>query len=259
MKRFNAFLACLAGALVLAQAASATAGVPVTLRRDVSSGPSITLGDLFDGAGPAAGVPVGTGAPSGLNAVLDASAVARIAHANGLDWNNADGIRRIIVRGLAEAPRAGGRSSQMAQVLTYTRSLMAGDMVRPEDLSFTEMPSFSAPQDAPRDASDIIGKVARQPLRSGAAVSSRDVSNAQVIKRDDLVQVEYHAEGISLTLQGKAMGAAAVGDSFSVMNTSSKKVIQAVAVGPDQAVVGPEAAQIKSAAYPNITKFADNR
>jgi flagella basal body P-ring formation protein FlgA len=85
------------------------------------------------------------------------------------------------------------------------------------------------------------------------------VSNAQVIKRGDLIEVAYHSDGISLTLQANAMASAAVGDTINVMNPSSKKVIQAVAVGPDQAVVGPEAAEIKAASYPNLSQFADNR
>jgi flagella basal body P-ring formation protein FlgA len=254
-------IAWLVGALVVLQAASAFAGAPVTLKRDLASGPQITLGDLFDGAGDAAPVVVGAGAPVGLNAVLDAGVVARIAHSNGLDWDNASGIRRIIVRSLPTAPTAAAsRASQMVQVLTYARSLMAGELIKPEDLTFAQIPAFQAPQEAPREANDVIGKVARIPLRSGAPVSVRDVSNAQVIKRDDLIEVAYHADGISLVLQAKAMSAAAVGDTLNVMNTTSNKVIQAVAVGPDQAVVGPEAAQIKSAAYPNLSsQFADNR
>ena len=39
----------------------------------------------------------------------------------------------------------------------------------------------------------------------------------------------------------------AVGDPVAVMNTNSKKVIQAVVTGPDQAVVGPEADAIRAA------------
>ena len=260
MIRLSTLLPWLVGVLVVFQAASAFAGAPVTLKRDLASGPQITLGDLFDDAGAAAPVVVGTGAPVGLNAVLDAGAVERIAHSNGLDWANPSGIRRIIVHSLAVAPAASaGHASPMVQVLTYTHSLTAGELVKPEDLTFTEVPAFSAPQDAPRDANDIIGKVARMPLRSGAPASVRDVSNAQVIKRGDLIEVAYHDDGISLVLQANALSAAAIGDTLNVMNPSSKKVIQAVAVGPDQAVVGPEAAQIKSAAYPSLSQFADNR
>jgi len=261
MTRRASIIAWLIGAAVALQSVSAFAGAPVTLKRDLASGPQITLGDLFDGAGASASVVVGNGAPVGLNAVLDAGVVERIAHSNGLDWNNDSGIRRIIVRSLSVAPVAGtGRGSQTAQVLSYAHNLMAGELIKPDDLTFSEIPAFQAPQDAPRDANDVIGKIARVPVRAGAPVSTRDISNAQVIKRGDLIEVAYHADGISLVLQANAMSGAAVGDTLNVMNPSSKKVIQAVAVGPDQAVVGPEAAQIKAAAYPNLSsQLADNR
>jgi len=251
-------------AVCMALATAASAGTPVALRPDPFSGPAITLGDLFDGAGPAARVVVGNGAPAGLNAVLDAGQVQQIAHINGLDWANPKGIRRIIVHGggvTAEAaPVASATSSaKMVEVLSYARSLAAGEVVQPGDITYAKVPAFQAPQDAPRDASDIIGKAARRPLRSGTAVSTLDVTAAQVIKRDDMIAVAFHAEGMTLTLQGKALGAAAMGETLNVMNLNSKKVIQAVAVGPDQAVVGPEAEQIKSTGLPAGVQIAANR
>ena len=105
----------------------------------------------------------------------------------------------------------------------------------------------------------IIGKAARRPLRSGTAVASLDVTAAQVIRRDDMIAVAFHAEGMTLTLQGKALGGAAMGETLNVMNPTSKKVIQAVAVGPDQAIVGPEAEQIKAAGLPAGVQIAANR
>jgi len=258
-------LAFAIAALSLALATSASAGTPVTLRADPASGPSITLGDLFDGAGPAARITVGNGAPAGLNAVLDAGQVQQIAHMNGLDWTNARGVRRIIVHGGAVATEAAPSAvaavaGKTVEVLTYARSLAAGEVVQPADLTYAKVPVFQAPQDAPRDAADIIGKAARRPLRSGTVVASLDVTAAQVIKRDDMIAVAFHAEGMTLTLQGKALGGAAMGETLNVMNLTSKKVIQAVAVGPDQAVVGPEAEQIKTAGAPGaFLQYAANR
>ena len=235
--------------------APAHAGVPVTLRMDTTDADGrITLGDLFDGvSGPAANIVI---APRmGPTAVLEAGQVQVSARRAGFDWSNSNGIRRIIVREgqdnggvstggktLAGAPRGN------VEVLAYARSLTAGEIVQPQDLVWVKM--AGAPMDAPRDADAVIGLAAKRPLREGAAVQSRDVAAAQVIKTGDLVTVTYDDGGISLSLQGKAMAAAATGDVFAVQNTLSKKIIQAVATGPGAAAVGPQAQGLQARSQP---------
>jgi flagellar basal body P-ring formation protein FlgA len=51
---------------------------------------------------------------------------------------------------------------------------------------------------------------------------------------------------VALTLQGKAVSGAAVGETLSIQNTASKKIIEAVATGPGSAVVGPQAQALKA-------------
>lgn len=227
----------------LAAATSAFADQPVRLRGAPAARGPITLGDLFDNAGEAAPVVIGTPAPVGQSAVLDAGAVQRLARQHGLDWDNAAGVRRIQVLSVASAEHAG----HTVEVLAYTHSLMAGDVIQAGDLGYAEVPTFATAASAPRDAQEVIGKVAARPLRAGAPVSLHDIAAPLVIKRDDVVQVAYDADGVTLTMQGKAIAAAAVGDPVSVLNTVSKKIIQAVASGPDQAVVGPEAQRLRAA------------
>lgn len=233
-------------ALLLVVATPVMAGQPVTLRSDPLTDGPVTLGDLFEGAGAAGAVRLDAVVRTGSSVSLDAAAVQRAARSAGLDWDNAQGFRRIIVR--AGAPAAAGaaaRSGASVEVLTYARSLNAGDIVEADDLVWGE--AVAAPAGAPKDADEIIGKVAKRPLRAGASVISRDVGLPQVIKRDDLVQVAFRDGGVSLTLQGKAMEAAAVGESFKVQNVGSKKIIEAVATGRGRAVVGPEADRIRDA------------
>ncbi|MBP7651398.1 MAG: flagellar basal body P-ring formation protein FlgA [Phenylobacterium sp.] len=232
----------LAAVLSLA-AAPAIAGQAVTLKSETLDGDGlITLSDLFDGAGASGRIAVAT--RPGTTAVLDAGAVQLAARRAGLDWANAEGIRRIVVRAGAD-----GGSSPLAvrgnvEVLTYARSLSAGEMVQPQDVVWAK--AAAAPMDAPRDADAVIGMAAKRPLRAGAAVSVRDVSAPQVIRAGDAVMVVYEAGGVSLSLEGKAMGVAGIGDTVAVQNTASKKIIQATASGPGQAVVGPAAGQLKS-------------
>lgn len=234
-------------AILLAAAGPAFAGQAVTLRADAADSDGVvTLGELFVGAGAASATPVA--AKPGRSVMLDARAVQLAAARAGLDWANAEGVSRIIV-GSGSAAAAGGSAASAGargnvEVLTYARNFAAGEVVQPQDLVWAK--AAAAPADAPSDAAQVIGLAAKRPLRAGAAVSGRDVAAAQVIKAGEMITVVYQNDGISLSLQGKAMSAAGVGESFSVQNTDSKKVIQAVAVAPGQALVGPAADQLKA-------------
>ena len=226
----------------LALAGPALAAQPVTLRANPSDEDGrITLAELFDGAGAAGAVVVGTVRP-GASAVLDCAQVQQVALANGLSWSNPAGLRRIIVRPGATAALEARAGS--VEALTYTRSLAAGEVVGPEDLAWTKL--VAAPAGAPRDAAAVIGMAAKRPLRAGAAVALADVSAPLVIHKDEVVSVTYSTGGISLTLEAKALQGAAAGDTLNVVNPASKRTIQTIAIGPGQAVVGPAAIQYRT-------------
>jgi len=232
----------LAVGLCLAAAAPALA-TEVSLRPDIADADGrITLGELFDGAGAAAGVVVAS--RPGPSVVLDAAAVQSLARRSGLSWSNPQGLRRIIVRaGAGEAPAASQRGN--VEVLTWARGLNTGEIIQPQDMIWSK--AAGAPSDAARDADAVIGMAARRPLREGSLVTLRDITAQQVIAAGDLVQVTWSAGGVTLTLQAKALANAAVGQSFTAQNPASKKIIEAVATGPGQAVTGPEAQRLKAA------------
>lgn len=234
-------------ALALAGAAPAFAGTPVTLNADlVDADGQVTLGELFDDAGPARNVVVAE--RRGPTLVLDAVSVQAFARRYGLDWDNPTGIRRIIVHG--ERTQAAGKARD---ILTYAHSLVAGQIVQAGDLIWAK--AATSPVDAPAGVDAVVGQAARRALREGDPVEARDVAPPIVVRAGDSVEITYADEGITLTLQGKATSNAAPGDSFGVLNTASKRVIEAVATGPDQGVVGPEALRIKSERTPSQLAF----
>jgi len=192
---------------------------------------------------------------AGGSVSLDAAALQRVARSSGLEWSNVQGYRVVIVRGgsATSAGSAAVRRGEGVEVLTYARSLNTGDILEAEDLTWGE--AAAAPAGAPKDAEEVIGKAVKRPLRAGAVVSGRDLAAPLVVKRDDLVQVLFRDGGVSLTLQAKAMGPAAAGETFKLQNTASKKVIEAVAIGPGRAVIGPEAERIRAAANPSTLAY----
>jgi flagella basal body P-ring formation protein FlgA len=244
MKAAALLLAALAAAGALV--GPALAATAVSLRPDtVSADAVVTLGDLFDGAGAAAGTPVA--ARSGALVVLNARAVQLAAARAGLAWANAEGLKTIVVSAAPNGARNAGAGAARGnvEVLTYARNLQTGEIVQPQDLVWAT--AAAAPAGAPADADAAIGLAAKRPLRAGAAVTARDLGAAQVIKAGETIIVTFASDGVSLSLEGKAMGPAGVGETLNVQNISSKKIIQAVATGPGQAVVGPAAASLKAA------------
>jgi flagella basal body P-ring formation protein FlgA len=245
--------------LALALPSLAHAGAPAELKaQPVSHGANVTLGDVLDGVdGPAAEVVIARAAQPGLDTVLDAGEVQIAARRAGYDWANSSGFHRIAVSSEAGdaasahsvRAKAAARRGRANQALTYARNIMAGDIVGADDLVWSN--EAVAPSDGFSDPDAAIGKAARHALRAGAPAAAHDLVSPKVIKRDDVVAVVFESEGISLTLQAKAMADCSVGDTLDVMNPQSKKVVETVCSGPGQAVVGPRADEIKAANYQN--------
>jgi len=270
MRRITAVLAAFVltvPPVLLGGGARAMAGMPVELvAHPASRGAEIVLGDLFDGVeGPAAMVVVGKGAVPGQSAVLDAGRVQLAAHQAGLDWDNARGLRRVIVDGgEAEAPAAAqpaarprssvGRGQRVrseaprtVQILVYARNIPAGETLSADDLAWAEALAATRLADPVGDPDVAVGKLARRPLRAGAPALARDLVGVRVIHRDELVAVQFRDDGMVLSLHGRALGDAAVGEPVQILNLASKKTVEAVAAGPGRAVVGPEADAIRVA------------
>lgn len=128
-------LLTLAGALLML--ATPAAAEPVTLKINPEDADGqVTLGDVFDNAGAAAGVVVAT--RTGPSIVLDAGQLQSQARQSGLDWTNATGLRRVVVRrGAGAAPgqtasaaTAGVTSTIAARPTPGARVIARNDMVQ---------------------------------------------------------------------------------------------------------------------------------
>jgi flagella basal body P-ring formation protein FlgA len=244
----------LAGLAALALSGPALAGQPVLLKADTTDADGVvTLSDLFDGAGPAGRTPVAR--RTATSVVLNARTVQAIARRAGLDWANSEGLKTIVVSGgpvspamlaaMTDGPAPAPAPRGNVQVLTWARDISAGETIGPEDLVWSK--AAMAPSDSPRDPDVVIGLMARRPLRAGGAARAHDVSPPAVIRAGEVITVLFQADGVSLALQGKALSAAGVGETLNVENPASKKIIQALVTGPGQAIVGPQADQMKAA------------
>ena len=254
--------------------------VSITLKPNPSSKDrAITLGDVFFGV-PAGKSAIVIGTRNGPTAFLDAGQVQVLAAREGLNWANPSGLSRISVQGgdldaTAPAPRhdplaaqariqspsqaSVGRDKNRSrpgagsnQVLIYARNINAGELIAAEDLTWSAN-DVVRPAGAVRSPEEVIGFTAKYALRSGQAVEGRQISPPKVVRKNDMIYVDWSEGGVTLSLQARALDDGAVGQTIQVLNTQSKKTIEAVVAGPGRAVTGQAAESLKRS-HPNSSR-----
>ena len=78
------------------------------------------------------------------------------------------------------------------------------------------------------------------------AAPQRPVHAERVIARNDIVQVVYVVGTVRLAISGRATANAA-GEPVSILNLESGRTIDALAIGPGQAIAGPAAREARAA------------
>ena len=58
-----------------------------------------------------------------------------------------------------------------------------------------------------------------------------------IVQRSDAVTIVYEAPGLTLTLRGQAQEVGALGETVSVLNVQSKRMVQGVVSGPGRVTV----------------------
>ncbi len=72
----------------------------------------------------------------------------------------------------------------------------------------------------------------------------------QIVARDDAVTIVFRTQAITLTLRGKAMGNGAEGETVTVLNPQSKRLVQGTITAPGVVTV-TEANPVTTAAVNN--------
>lgn len=147
------------------------------------------------------------------------------------------------------AIRVAGTVLDLVEVAVLARGLERGETVRPGDINLERRSRDSVPAEALLDGGPLPGRVARRSLVPGGLVRTGDLVRPEMIARGDIVTVTYEVPGMALSMRAKATEAGSLGDTISVVNQGSKKVLQAVVVGQGRVTVGaPSPARVVASA-----------
>ncbi len=122
-------------------------------------------------------------------------------------------------------------------VAVSSRNLQKGEQVQPGDFSLKRTNTSRIGRQFFDSAPALIGKEVRRTIRSGAVIRPQDVQQPELVKRGDTVILTAKSGSLTVTSNGTAMASGRLGEQIKVMNTQSKRVIDAVVSGPGHALV----------------------
>ena len=133
--------------------------------------------------------------------------------------------------------RLGGQAIPTVQVIVMAHAVDRGAMLKDSDLDVQRKPRAEITRDAITDRDQVIGLAARDSLSTGRALRPSDLMRPELVQRNDIVTLTYDMPGLSLTVRGKATEGGAKGDTVTVLNEQSKRMLQGVVVGPGRVAV----------------------
>ena len=223
---------------------------PLAAAQTAIKGDWITLGDVAPVTGEHAGILLGPAPPPGQTLALDPAFLIATAKKAGVILAIPLDQPIMVTRAAGNAPPAPaanparpanaaaqvGAAPQTVQVLVLLRDVPRGHVLASGDLGWEEAPAGRPVRNA-ADMDMAVGKEIKRALKAGQPVLTGDLKAPAVIRKGEQVKIVYIATGVRLTVDGVAQNEAAAGEAVRVLNTFSKRTIEATATANGEASV----------------------
>ena len=141
-----------------------------------------------------------------------------------------------------QSTRFTGIAIETIDAVTVDRPIERGAVLKASDLIVQRRAKSEG--SAITDIRAAAGLAARHELRPGQPLRDADLMKPAIVQRNDTVTIVYEAPGFTLTLRGQAQDAGALGDTISVLNVESKRVVRGVISGPGRVTVNATPRQL---------------
>ena len=153
----------------------------------------------------------------------------------------ADGMDPIVTR-------IGGQVADTVEVPVAVLRMSAGTIPGPGDVRMARVHANNIRAEVARDPAAVIGMQLKRQIPAGAPIAIADLMRPSQVSRGDPVRLQLQVTGLSLTGQGVALEAGAMGERIKVRNVSSQAVIEAEVMGPGVVRVVPGTSPINAQA-----------
>jgi flagella basal body P-ring formation protein FlgA len=140
----------------------------------------------------------------------------------------------------AEAPAT-------VRIVVPAHDILRGDVIGESDLTFAMVPAAALPSTTVTKFERLTGMQTRRTLRAGENIRPDDVRRPVVVTKGQTVTMTFSAPGVELAAMGRAMSEGGIGDTVTVQNPISFRMVNVVVTGPGTVKAADPASPITTA------------
>jgi flagella basal body P-ring formation protein FlgA len=118
------------------------------------------------------------------------------------------------------------------RVVVPAHDVARGDTLGESDLTYATVDGASLMSGVPTKMGEVIGQQARRTLAAGQPFRGEDVRHPVVVTKGQTITMQFSAPGVELSAMGRAMSEGGIGDTVTVQNPASFRMVSAIVVSP---------------------------
>jgi len=118
------------------------------------------------------------------------------------------------------------------RIVVPAHDIARGETIGEGDLTFTTVDGSALMSGVPTKIDEVKGMQTRRMLAAGQAFRADDVRRPIVITKGQTVTMQFVVPGVELTAMGRAMSEGGVGDTVTIQNPVSYRMIAGTVVAP---------------------------
>jgi len=126
----------------------------------------------------------------------------------------------------------GSAVAATVRIVVPAHDIARGDTIGESDLIYASLDGAALPSGLPTKMSEVLGLQARRMLTAGQPFRGDDVRRPIIVTKGQTVTMQFVVPGVELTAMGRAMSEGGAGDTVTVQNPVSYRMISAIVIAP---------------------------
>jgi flagella basal body P-ring formation protein FlgA len=127
---------------------------------------------------------------------------------------------------------AGSAFAGTVRIVVPAHDIARGDVIGESDLTYTTVDGAALMSGVPTRIDEVKGMQTRRMLSAGQPFRGDDVRKPIVITKGETVTMQFIVPGVELTAMGRAMSEGGIGDTVTIQNPASYRMISGVVTAP---------------------------